>query len=295
MSKFVPRGLGWQPDFPDGRDYTILHPEIQQMLLKLPVMQESDQPDAVDLRRECDTEYFTQVDDQGQLNASSAFAALSIVEYFERRVSGRTFDGSRLFLYQITRYRISTDGGVVSDSGADLRTTLKVLSQQGVPPEKYWPYDPEHFRSEPTAFLYSIAKAPPALRYFRVADNSLDGVTTWKYLKSFLAAGFPILFGFSVPSSLTDGLEIPFRPHDDAPLGGQSVVTVGYQSNRYGPKQDAILVRSSWGREWGDNGYGWLPVGFVRSHLARDFWCLFSEEWLDGTELSRPSVVVTTD
>lgn len=295
MAKFLPRGLGWQPDLPDGRDYTFRHADVQRVLLTLPPVLESEQPDVVDLRCDCDAEYFTGVDDQGELNASSSFAVLAVVEYYERRVAGRTYDGSRLFLYQATRHRIGKAGQELSDSGADLRTTLKALAQVGVPPEEYWPYRSENFRSEPSSFLLSLATAPKALRYFRIANNECDGEAIWQTLKSFLAAGFPILFGFSVPSSLTDRAEILFRKDHDAPRGGQSVVAVGYHLNRFGTRQDAILIRSSWGREWGDNGYGWLPVGFVYSHLACDFWCSVSEDWLDATELSCPSVVATSD
>jgi len=293
MAKFVPRGLGWQPDLPDGRDYSFRHPDVNRLLLQLPAMLESDHPDVVDLRSDCDTQYFTGVDDQGDLNAASAFATLATVEYFERRVAGRTFDGSRLFLYQVARYRIAKADGELADSGADLRTTLKVLAQTGVPPEEYWHCSVDNFQSEPSSLLFSLAKPLKTLRYFHIADDRCDGDATWRAMQSFLAAGFPIPFGFSVPSSLTDGADIAFRKEHDAPRGGQSVVAVGYQLNRFGVKQDAILIRSSWGQQWGDNGYGWLPVDFIRSYLARDFWCLISEDWLDATELSRPSVVTT--
>jgi len=293
VSSFIPSGLGWQPDLPDGRDFTFRHPTILPLLQRLQPAREASAPQQVDLRCDGDGEYFTDIDDQGELNASSAFATLATVEYFERRAAGRTFDGSKLFLYQITRYRIAKAGRKLADSGADFRTTLKGLVQQGVPPEEYWPYDVENFRSEPSSFLFSLATPLKTLQYFRIADDGCDGDGTWRALKSFLAAGFPVLFGFSVPSSLTDGADILFRKEHDAPRGGQSVVAVGYQLNRYGANQDAILIRSSWGRQWGDNGYGWLPVGFVRSRLARDFWCLISEDWLDSFELSRPSIVTT--
>ena len=294
MAKFVPRGLGWQPDIPDGRDYGFGHSDVQRLKLDLPAMSDSDQPDVVDLRGDCDTDYFTDVDDQGKLNASSAFAALAVVEYFERRVAGRTYDGSRLFLYQATRHRTPKAGRELADSGADLRTTLKVLAHAGVPQEEYWPYNTENFRSEPSSLLLSMATPPATLRYFRIADSGCDGEATWRALKSFVAAGFPVLLGFSVPSSLTDCADILFRKDHDAPRGGQSVVAVGYQLNRFGTNQDAILIRSSWGQQWGDNGYGWLPVSFVRCHLARDFWCLISEDWIDATELCRPSIVQLT-
>ena len=109
-------------------------------------------------------------------------------------------------------------------------------------------------------------------------------------MKSFLAAGFPVVFGFSVPSSWTLDANIPCRPERDATRGGQTVVAIGYHANRYGPAQDALLIRSAWGRRWGDNGNGWLPVAFIRRQLARDFWTLISADWLDSGELSRPAI-----
>lgn len=89
--------MGWIPDLPDPRDYTYRHKEI--LPLTRQVQSRSGKlPDQVDLRYGDEGEVFlTDVEDQGPLNSSTAFAVLSLVEYFERR-SGRTFSGSKLFL-----------------------------------------------------------------------------------------------------------------------------------------------------------------------------------------------------
>ena len=287
MPKFVPRGLGWQPDLPDSRDYTFRHPEIRAMLQRLKRSQREDLPVEVDLRRDSEGEYFTETEDQGPLNSSTAFAVLSIVEYFERRIHGRTFEGSELFLYKVTRNRIARGKPVLGDTGADVRTTLKVLTQFGVPSDEYWPYDINNFDEEPSAFLYGLAKPFSHLSYFRLDEPNASGEITWVTLKSFLAAGFPIVFGFPVPSSLTADPNIPYRPDFDGIRGGQAVVAVGYRTNHFGRGQDAILIRSSWGSQWGDNGNGWLPVTYVHKKLAEDFWTLLSAECLDTDELHR--------
>jgi C1A family cysteine protease len=177
------------------------------------------------------------------------------------------------------------------DTGVNLRTTLKVLVQFGVPPEEYWPYDIDKFDKEPSAFLYGQAKPFPRLRFFRLDESNTNGETTWATTKSFLAAGFPVAFGFPVPTSMTAEANVPYRPDLDSFRGGQSVVAVGYKTDQIGSGQDALLIRSSWGSQWGDNGNGWLPVTFVRDQLARDFWCVVTEDWLDSSELLQPSVV----
>ena len=73
--------------------------------------------------------------------------------------------------------------------------------------------------------------------------------------------------------------------------GVQAVVAVGYKSHHFGRGQQAFLIRSSWGSQWGDNGNGWLPVAFLRKQLAKDFWTLVSGKWLDLAELSSPTVI----
>jgi C1A family cysteine protease len=43
----------------------------------------------------------------------------------------------------------------------------------------------------------------------------------------------------------------------------------------------AFLFRNSWGTEWGDNGYGWMPYKYATAGVALDFWSLLSMEWVD--------------
>lgn len=299
MSRFVPQGMGWIPDLPDARDYTYRHGAVLPLLQRLKRARCKKLPENVDLRVGDEGEsLFTEPEDQGPLNCSASFAIVSMIEYFERRCRGCTFEASKLFLYKVTRNRLQKQWQVgeafrhsMGDTGADLRTTLKVLAQFGVPPEEHWPYHIDNFDVEPTQFLYNLAKPLAAIRYLRLDNTNRKGTGTWEAVKSFLAAGFPIAFGFPVPSSLTADGDIPYRPEFDSVRGGQAAVAVGYKKDHFGRRQDGLLIRCSWGRTWGRHGYGWLPVAYVRNQLARDFWTLTSEEWLDPTELSQPTVI----
>ncbi|MEM1070095.1 MAG: cysteine protease, partial [Planctomycetota bacterium] len=216
MSTPCPLRLGWIPDVPDARDYSCRHARVTPLLMRLNWSPAIRVPDEVDLQSDDEGEYFRPVEDQGDLNSSAAFAVLSLVEYFERRVRGHTFDGSKRFLYRITSHMSQRPGGAVSrklaDVGVELRTTFKALNQFGVVPEQYYPYFPSRFDEEPSQFIYGLAKVPDRLLYFRLDEANQDGLATWRMLESFLAAGFPVVFGFSVPGSLSRSAEIPYRP-----------------------------------------------------------------------------------
>lgn len=288
MPKFIPRGLGWRRDLPDARDYSPDHEQVAPLLSRLKAAPRRPRPlpAAVDLRGDEGGEYFPPVEDQGAIHCSPAFAVLSLVEYFERRSMGRTLEGSRLFLYRMARKLFRGE----RDSGVGLRATLKALVRFGAPPEAFWPYEPGRVDARPRdASLFGYARDYASIRYLRLDRRNADGHRTLTAVKSFLAAGLPIAFGFSVPSSLSASGDIPYRPGFDSVRGGQAVVAVGYDENRHTSPRGALLVRSSWGDDWGERGYGWLPYAYVEQQLAADFWTVLRDDWLQSNEFERPA------
>jgi C1A family cysteine protease len=278
--------MGWQRDLPDPRDYTPDHKDVLALLRRLRRRKRKRLPAAVDLRADGDGVYFSPPDDQGPVNCSPVFACLGLVEYFERRASGKVFEPSKLFLYQMVR-RLRR---ALVEPGVDLRTTFKTLVRYGVPPADLWPYAPEKYDVEPRDLtLLGFRREFESLRYVRLDARNTRGPDVLDLLRSFLAARFPVAFGFSVPQSLGREAVIPYRPTFDTIRGGHAVVAVGYDDRRAVSTKGALLVRNSWGETWGDGGYGWLPYVYIRQQLAVDFWTLLREDWLCSGEFLEPT------
>jgi len=160
MSETIQKlGMGWLPDYPDFRDYTIEHDKVapgptdsvKGMLAKVGVFKPAKKslPKSENLR-----EWFSPVEDRETLGSCTAQAGVALVEYFERRAFGKHIDASRLFLYKVTRNMLRWTG----DTGAFLRSTMGAMTLFGVPPEEYWPYNIADFDKEPPAFCYAFAQ-----------------------------------------------------------------------------------------------------------------------------------------
>jgi len=297
MSETIQKlGMGWLPDYPDFRDYTVEHDKIalgqkdsvKGMLAKVGVFKPAKKslPKSINLR-----EWFSPVEDQETLGSCTAQAGVALVEYFERRAFGKHIDASRLFLYKVTRNMLLWTG----DTGAFLRSTMGAMTLFGVPPEEYWPYNIADFDREPPAFCYAFAQNYQAISFYRLDPPGTTRNDLLKQIKANLAGGLPSMFGFTVYSSISQANttgKIPYPAPREKILGGHAVVAAGYDDamkiknvNRGGVETTgALLIRNSWSEDWGNEGYGWLPYEYVMRGLAVDWWSLLKNEWVDTGE-----------
>jgi C1A family cysteine protease len=282
-------GMGWIPDYPDFRDYTDKTEEVKTLLRVTQLRKKKTLPKSINLREWC-----SPVEDQGMLGSCTAHAGAGIIEYYERKSFGKHIDASRLFLYKVTRNLMKMKG----DIGAYLRTTIGAMVLFGVPPEDYWPYadDEKKFDKEPPAFCYAFAQNYQTIKYYRHDPPETPANTILNGVKTYLASGHPAMFGFTVYNSIEQAEKtgkIPFPSSREKIEGGHAVAVVGYDdsikiNNTYGQKETtgALLIRNSWGKGWGEEGYGWLPYDYILKGLAEDFWSVIKKEWVDAGEFN---------
>jgi C1A family cysteine protease len=243
------RTYGWKPDLPDHRD--VKYSAVYKIPRTLPAI--------VDLRGIC-----PPVEDQGELGSCTAHALTGALESLECKDGLPVVQMSRLFVYYNER---TIEHTVSQDSGAAIRDGVKTLVKHGCCREDEWPYVISKFKNKPTAACYKDAGDHQVTSYQRI--ETLD------QMRACLADGFPFVFGFTVYESFESQAVAktgvaPMPGPRERSLGGHAVLAVGYDDNK-----KRIMVRNSWGPDWGMKGYFTLPYGYVASSdLADDFWTI---------------------
>jgi C1A family cysteine protease len=243
-------GYGWVPQLPDLRDARLALPKV------------TDLPDSVDLSEDA---AMPPVYDQGSLGSCTANAIAAAIDFENHRQNQKFVVPSRLWIYYQERVLENT---VTQDAGASIRDGMKAVSKLGVCPEADWPYDIGAFAEKPPEADYTSALKDTVLRY-EAAPQDLFG------LKSVLAGGIPIVFGFSVYESFEGNAVaksgvLPMPSPKESMIGGHAVLMVGYDD-----AHDRFLVRNSWGTAWGKDGYFQMPYQYATSaSLASDFWAV---------------------
>lgn len=244
---------GWRPDKPDHRDFAL--PAPSQPL-----------PPTLSLRASC-----PPIFDQGQIGSCTANATCAAMAYLEHQgASDQAF--SRLFLYYYSRQLEGTPPD--QDDGAENRDVMKALAQFGTCYESTWPYDNSstRFSTPPSLDAKAEATQHKALFYYRCPDLAT--------VKASIAQGFPAIVGFSVPANMQNALayqtgEVHYPAADESFDGGHTFLCAAYDDARViGGDVGAVGGPNSWGPDWGDAGWLWLPYRFFTSGLAQDFWTL---------------------
>jgi len=248
--------FGWVPDTPDHRDKVLMLPQSKKEGL----------PEFVDLR----PQFTFDIYDQGHLGSCTANAICAAFHFSQLKNNKVGFYSSRLFVYYNERV---LNGNQDKDTGAMIRDGIKVCASIGVCREAMWPYVIEKYTDKPPKECYAEAIDHKVLTYARVPQSHED-------LKAAINEGFPISFGFVVFESFmtkevqeTGYMKMPSLYEQQ--VGGHAVLAVGYDDAK-----KHFIVRNSWGEEWGDKGYFYMPYEYI-DLLGMDFWVIQTVEGED--------------
>ncbi len=216
-------------------------------------------PPRVDLRS-----YMTPVENQGSSNSCTANAMAGAYEYLTNRSLGQSADVSRLFIYYNAR---ELDGDCSQDQGTYLKSCVKVLRKHGACSENTWSFNLDQILEQPSKQAYEEAAN------FRVEDAARVEIDRHT-MQSCLSEGYPFAFGLQLFSSFqqagSTGLVPMPDPDNEKHDGGHAMLCVGYSD-----VDQVFIVRNSWGTDWGEQGYCYIPYDYMtKPDLIHDCWTI---------------------
>ncbi|WP_206484113.1 C1 family peptidase [Thalassotalea sp. G2M2-11] len=268
-------------------------------------------PSKVDLRELLTSEIINQ----GLLNSCSACAIAVAAELYLVK-DGQPFvdenasniDASQMYVYYHERV---LENKIDINAPVFIRNGIKSLFKYGICSEKLWPYPEVLFPQSLKKVIANgttaeakqaisqvltehqqeihaaITQTPSALAITQAKKHiinrycKLDEEEDLAELKLALSKGLPVIFGMMVPKSfylIDSSGEMVMPSRDEERLGGHALLAVGYDDNK-----QVMIVRNSWGEEFGDNGYCYMPYEFFSSKYEQDgeqqdntfsYWCL---------------------
>lgn len=243
---------------PDYRDHLYAAPLVH---LEAPV-------DHIDLRQAVNAKgqlATPKIFDQLSLGSCTANAANAVVQYVEHKDGDPDWDRlSRLWTYYWSRAKIGT---IHEDSGALIRDAFAVLAERGAPRETFWPYIIGDFDVEPSVPEWRAGEHR-SIEYQSVEDGNEQ------VMQACLAEGYPFTYGFAVYESWWSiGSNGRWNGEQGSIDGYHAVDAWGYdfRAGGLGFTNGGWIVRNSWGTEWGDNGWFYVPREYMAAE-AFDCW-----------------------
>lgn len=308
-----------QPDPHDERDHQFcdIHGENSSQFCDISCKKEVKEKIAsytlnkVDLRAQLTSEIINQ----GLLNSCSACAIAVASELYLIRNSqpfvdenASNIDASQMFVYYNERVM---EDKVDLNAPVFIRNGIKSLFKNGICSEKSWPYPemmlPESLKqtvangtmeeiqqeltrvmTEHHAEIQAAIKETPSQVAVTQAKKhiinrycKLNEEEDLSELRLALSKGLPVIFGMMVPKSFyaigEDG--VMTMPCEKEPrLGGHALLAVGFDDDK-----KVFIVRNSWGEEFGDKGYCYMPYDFFTGSYQQEgeqqdntfsYWCL---------------------
>lgn len=218
------------------------------------------------------------IKNQGARGTCVSHASLALLEAYEHVPDDLS--------EQLVHYRFNEFLNRPHDIDAGLRTTdaPRFLADPNgrACEEAEWPYISTQSAIDdlvaqdnyvpPEAALNNASYGYGANAYKIIPDRGLGGesIKNTRYLETLLHEGYDVVIGtwVSWDDNDNDGVLDPVLDSNGNPIGrgGHAMLLVGY--NR---PEEYFIVKNSWGRGWGHDGYGYLHYNLVRSCFKYGF------------------------
>jgi hypothetical protein len=197
---------------------------------------------------------------QGIQNSCVAWTlAYSMKSYQERKEEGNnlvTTTGQPDYNYIFSPAFIYNQLNYGRDGGCHMHDALNLLQEKGVCTWSDMPYSTYDYKQQPS--IQALTKA----KRYRIDTWRRVNIQSIREVKTQIQAGYPVIIG----AMIDEGFERYDNPPDwiwkhseGAVKFAHAMLVVGYDDSR-----TAFKVINSWGKKWGDGGYGWIDYNHFR-------------------------------
>ena len=171
--------------------------------------------------------------EQGSAPRCVAFATATVkmVDEWRERKAWYAFDEP--WLYDLCKQR----DGKPEEEGTHLRVALKIVQKEG-------------YVAHGT-YVRARHRAGPTRRFTLKSYVKLDSL---EEIKEAVKLVGPVAFGIRVDDGIHRPVDGVLPEPTGKPFGGHAMVVTGWDDAR-----GALRVKNSWGYDWADKGFAWLP------------------------------------
>lgn len=217
--------------------------------------------ESVDLRN-----IFLPIRNQGNQGSCAAFAVSSVIE---AQIQAKKHRYSPAFLYWVARNNLKTAD---TDSGATMYAVIRGAVEKGVCKEESMPYNSDIYTLQP-----SDSAIEEALQCRIIAAKSVE--PKLHAIKSALSDGYPVIAAIQIFDSFSE-THSGFIPHPSVAelkkAGSDNLHAYhGMVICGFSDKDKVLVVRNSWGTDFGDNGYCYIPYSYAQKYIKQA--CVITE------------------
>ena len=235
-------------------------------------------PPRIDLRKYC-----SPMENQLSTQSCVANAVVGALELLQKKSAHSVHDLSRLFLYYNTRLLQGTQD---QDSGSYVHLAMASLIASGICEERMWPFSLATVNDPPTQACYENAQHYRGVEFAQMQPGTP--------ILPVLAQEIPVVIAVELPRAayieahktgtmrISEGAQVT----GGFAHGRHAMVLVGYDIEK-----KAYLVRNSWGEQFADKGYFYMPFSILDSSaMAGQQWAIGALNRAPGLRLLGASV-----
>lgn len=214
---------------------------------------------SVDLRN-----LFTTIKSQGEIGSCTVFALSAIYEYILKRSTQKEYDLSERFVFYNTNIKENK-----AEKGTSYQDVLKSMETNGICEEIYCPYVEDEISVVPDEKAFENAMTHLVTEAKNVRINHKD-------IRLALTDGYPVAISLKVYDSFEDCDHGFISYPTEAEIisenyGNHAMVICGYSD-----EDRLYVVRNSWGEDFGDKGYCYIPYSYIENPKLNNFSCVIT-------------------